>query len=104
MNESIIANIEKYGKPLKAKTDLLNYLKGGKLSLSQAVKAKCYDCNGYYADGRIDCKVSHCPIYPWMPFNKSQKSKPKVPMSEERKKASIEALKKARLAQKVSKR
>ena len=68
-NKSAIDNIEKYGMNGKTKDNLIKYLSGGKLTRSQAMKCKCYYCNGYNSDGRKDCKVKRCPLYPWMPYN-----------------------------------
>ena len=39
-------------------------------SRKTAMAAKCYDCCAGYADGRRDCEVTRCPIYPWMPYRK----------------------------------
>jgi hypothetical protein len=41
---------------------------GKKLSISQAVKANCAACMGFYADGRRDCDMMDCPLHPWMPY------------------------------------
>jgi len=77
-NQSLIDNIEKYGMNGSVKDNLIKYLKGGKLSRPQAMKCKCYDCNGYNADGRKDCGVKHCPLYPWMPYNPANKKTKKA--------------------------
>jgi len=50
------------------KTFLLKHLYGDVLTRDQAIKAKCADCMGYYIDGRADCEVSGCPLYPYMPY------------------------------------
>jgi hypothetical protein len=47
---------------------LAKHLSGARLTQQQAIHAKCCDCSGYYRDGRIDCRVSSCPLYPWMPY------------------------------------
>lgn len=36
----------------------------------RAMKAKCADCMGNYADGRVDCEIQGCPLYSWMPYRK----------------------------------
>lgn len=33
-----------------------------------AILAKCHDCTGYYADGKVDCEVVKCPLYTYMPY------------------------------------
>lgn len=40
----------------------------GKLTLSQAVKAMHADCMGRCTDGRLDCKMPECPLYPFLYF------------------------------------
>jgi len=97
-NKALIDNIEKYGMNGKTKDNLIKYLEGAKLSVTQAVKCKCYDCNGYQADGRIDCKVTHCPLYPWMPYGTVKKNRVKIEISAEKKKAIVECFKKARIS------
>lgn len=49
---------------------LLKHLRGGTLTRDQAIKAKCADCSGYYIDGRIDCELRECPLYPFTPYKK----------------------------------
>lgn len=50
------------------KKELLKHLKNQKLVKEEAIWAKCYECMGYYADGRKDCKIYNCPLYTWMPY------------------------------------
>lgn len=52
----------------RGKAQLLRHLSGERLTLGQAVAAKCCDCMGYHVDGRVDCRMSGCPLYPWMPY------------------------------------
>lgn len=42
-----------------------------KITLKQAVKAKCCECMGNFADGKVDCKIPECPLYPYQPYQKS---------------------------------
>jgi energy-coupling factor transporter ATP-binding protein EcfA2 len=60
--------VEKYGKSGSGKKELLKHLSGLPLIRSQAIKAACYQCMGYFLDGRIDCKITSCPLYPFMPY------------------------------------
>ena len=46
----------------------LKHLHGKKLTRSQAIFAKCSDCMNDYVDGRNDCGITTCPLYPWMPY------------------------------------
>jgi hypothetical protein len=64
-----IKNIRKYGKTAQGQKELIKHLEGGKLTLRQAALANCYFCLGFYADGKIDCAMSHCPLHPFMPYN-----------------------------------
>ena len=50
------------------RTYLLKHFQGEDLTRSQAIKAKCCDCMGYYIDGRVDCEMSDCPLYSYMPY------------------------------------
>ena len=38
------------------------------LKKTAAIKAKCADCMANYVDGRLDCEVTECPLYPYMPY------------------------------------
>ena len=60
--------ITRNGKSAQGKKELLKHLDGKKLTLRQAVAAKCYDCGGYYQDGKIDCDLISCPLHPFMPY------------------------------------
>ena len=53
----------------KGTTDRLRYLEGARLTAKQAIQAKCSDCTADYGDGRVDCGIKSCPLYPWMPYN-----------------------------------
>lgn len=57
------------------RTQLLKYLSKERLTQRQAIVAKCCDCMGYYVDGRIDCRMPDCTLYPWMPY-KGAKTEP----------------------------
>lgn len=57
------------GTKRAGKGDLLNHLSGKKLYRSQAIKAKCYECNGM---GEIDvCDIKACPLHPFSPYRDS---------------------------------
>ena len=59
------------GSPASAgKTKLLKWLYGTTLTRGDAIKAKCCECMGYYIDGREDCLIDNCPLYPYMPYRK----------------------------------
>jgi len=44
------------------------YHAGRGLTRGQGMLAKCADCMGEYQDGRADCGVERCPLYPWRPY------------------------------------
>lgn len=56
----------KSGKARKGKRELIKHLEGGKLTRSQAVKAKCFDCSGM---GEMKgCDQETCPLLPFSPY------------------------------------
>lgn len=52
----------------KGKGNFEKFKNGGVLTRSQAIAAKCYDCNGGDG-GNCDCEVDICPLYPYMYYN-----------------------------------
>lgn len=52
---------------------LKKYMSGEVLSNALAIKAKCCQCSGLYVDGRSDCGILTCPLYPHMPYGKMRK-------------------------------
>ena len=65
MDQEILESA-KSGKMRSGKTQLLKYLKGGRLTRQEAIKAKCYDCDGMGDSG--ECSLEHCSLYPYSPF------------------------------------
>ncbi len=55
----------------QGKDELLAHMHGKTTSRSEAMKAKCFECCNGYIDGKVDCGIKDCPLYPWMPFNSS---------------------------------
>lgn len=47
---------------------LLKHVNGQKLTFKGALLAKCCECMNGYIDGRVDCHVPACPLYPFMPY------------------------------------
>lgn len=86
--------IEKYGGAFQGRKELLAHLNGDKLSARQMCKAKCYDCMGYFDDGRQDCQITTCPIYPIMAYRKGGVQKSRT-LTDEQKNASKIRLKDA---------
>jgi hypothetical protein len=52
------------------KTQLVRHLSGDMLTMGEAIKAKCCDCCGGYADGRFSCEDPACPLFNYMPHRK----------------------------------
>ena len=69
MNKKPIDEITQHGKTARGKSEFIRHLEGGKLTLRQAVLACCYDCMGFFADGKVDCKMLECPLHPVMAYN-----------------------------------
>ena len=82
-NQELIEQIEKTGKAFQGKQELIRYYKGQRLTLSEAVKAHCYDCMGYFDNGAEDCEIPQCPLYPFAPYTPSSLRAPKKRLSEE---------------------
>ncbi len=69
-----IRDIDTTGIAAIGRAELKDHLQGKRLYASKAIKAYCYDCMGYYADGKADCRQPDCPLYPFMPY--AQKKDP----------------------------
>jgi hypothetical protein len=63
-----IADINQDGLVVRGRKEYLAYLSGQRITLRQAVSAHCYDCQGFFADGRAPCPDVLCPLWPWSHF------------------------------------
>lgn len=54
----------------QGKKEFIKHLNKERLTLRQATLAVCYDCSGFYSDGRKDCEVPDCPLWPFMPYRR----------------------------------
>lgn len=63
-----LAMVQKNGINSAGKTNLVKHLKGERLTQRQAILAKCCDCMCYHVDGRLDCRMPHCSLYPFRPY------------------------------------
>lgn len=43
-------------------------IKGPRPSMTEAIKAKCFDCTAQFHDGRRDCYIQKCPLHSRMPY------------------------------------
>ena len=59
-----------WGRGCVGKNQYLKYLMGERITRQEAIKAKCYECNGYCVDGRPECKAKDCPLWAYSPFRK----------------------------------
>lgn len=71
-----ISQVESIGTSARGKSELIKHLSGEKLTNRQMIISKCYDCMGFYADGRgQDCEIPDCPLYPMMPYGSKPREK-----------------------------
>lgn len=75
MRADKIKSIRKHGKSARGQKELIKHIERHSLTLRQAVYAKCYDCTGFYADGKNDCCMPGCSLYPFMPYNANRVKK-----------------------------
>jgi hypothetical protein len=84
-----LEEVEKYGLNTIDKKHLLAHLSGEKLTPMQTIHSKCYECMGYYVDGKADCGIETCPNYPMMRYNPHRIVKKRNLTDEQRKELSI---------------
>ncbi len=84
--EQKIAEIKKFGAKAIGRSELIALLSGKRLSSKKRIVAFCYDCCGYYADGKEDCANTLCPLHVDMPYRAGRptpkirvRTKPSVP-------------------------
>jgi hypothetical protein len=53
---------------MRGEGELKKHEAGERLTQRQMILAKCFECCGNYADGREDCAIPECPLYPMMPY------------------------------------
>jgi hypothetical protein len=69
-----IANVTKW-KTSAGKSRYLRYLNGERLTLKESIAAKCAECCNGFEDGRGDCGIEACPLYPFTPGSKKPAAK-----------------------------
>ena len=79
-----MAMVQKSGKASAGRTNLLKHLCGERLTQRQAILAKCCDCTCYHVDGRLDCRMPHCSLYPFRPYKDDPTSSSKKAISSRR--------------------
>ena len=91
-NKERIESIRKHGKVARGQKELIGHLKGERLTLRQAVYAHCYDCCGFFSDGKVDCGMKKCSLHPFHAYNPNRLKQSKRTMS----KAHMEKMRAAR--------
>ena len=64
MNDLLVS--AKSGPLRKGKRFLIDHLEGRKITRTQAVLAKCYECDGMGDSG--ECFIQTCSLYPFSQF------------------------------------
>jgi hypothetical protein len=77
-----IKDIEDVGIKAKGKRELIRHLQGERLTMRQAILAKCFDCMGGYCEGKVDCKIPGCSLYEVMPYRENKEVRPKKERTE----------------------
>lgn len=84
--DEMLKTIDQYGVKAKGRSELTKHLYGERLTSRQMIMAKCYDCMGYFSDGRgADCEIKECSLYPVMPYRQKGEKHTTKTMSEENK-------------------
>ena len=52
---------------IKGKNQYADFKKGLRLTHKQAILAKCYECMGFFEDGKRDGCGHNCPLYQFYP-------------------------------------
>ena len=52
------------------KARMIGFFRGEALTMKESILANCYQCAGFYMDGRKDCEVEGCPLHVFMPYRK----------------------------------
>ena len=62
----LIKNIESSPR-VTGRKEYIRFLQGKKITRNEAIAAHCYECMGHYVDGREDCTIGTCSLYPFSP-------------------------------------
>ena len=88
IDKEYLNKVKAYPKQI-GKADLVRYLEGKRLYRSQAIRAKCYDCNGMGES--YECSDTACSLYPFTQFRvRAQFEKRKAPAHGFKRKEQIE--------------
>ena len=67
--EKLIKQVEEHGTARRGRLDILKHYKGETTNPREAIRAKCYDCIGYFQDEGLDCENPSCPLYPYFQYS-----------------------------------
>ena len=67
--------MKKLAGAFRGRKEILKHLAGEKVTTREAIHAKCYDCMGFYADGRVDCGIETCALYSYSPYGSKPAAK-----------------------------
>ncbi len=93
--------IKKHGSAAGGKREFIAFLRGKALTMKESILANCYQCTGFYLDGRKDCDVEECPLHVFMPYRKggavkvrkvSEETKAKMRKARERRAQKIDSV------------
>jgi hypothetical protein len=65
MDEKLLESVKK-GIKRQGRKELIGYLEGKRITRNQAIKAKCYDCNGMGESK--ECDIEGCSLLPYSPY------------------------------------
>lgn len=94
--------VDTIGGSFRGKNELLKHLNGETLTARQSIRGKCYECMGYFADGKCDCKIEACPLYPFMSYKEGGVRKSRVYSTEQREQARVRFMSIRKVAKKGS--
>lgn len=69
-DDRLLENARK-GKRRIGRKDLIRHLEGKRLTQRQAIRAKCYDCNGM-GESNI-CDIEDCSLFGYSPYRVKQR-------------------------------
>jgi hypothetical protein len=72
VDEQLLQSV-RLSKNKSGKSQLLKHLDGKRLTRSEAIKAKCYDCDGMGDSG--SCDLASCSLFPYSPYKGRQAAK-----------------------------
>jgi hypothetical protein len=73
-------NVAEHWKLRKGKNEYLKHLNDERLTRTEAMTAKCYECNAGYDDDKPgDCNVPACPLHQYMPYRADRNKRDLTP-------------------------